>query len=79
VKEFKFHLVSWDKVCSPISEGGLGIWNLKTFNRAFLGKWLWRYMHEREAWWRVVVDAKFGGMGGGWCSRAPAGPHGVGL
>jgi hypothetical protein len=78
-EEFKFHLVSWAKVCSPISEGGLGIRNLRTFNRALLGKWLWRYVHEREAWWRVVVDAKFGSMGGGWCSRAPTGPHGVGL
>jgi hypothetical protein len=78
-EEFKFHLVSWAKVCSPISEGGLGIRNLRTFNRALLGKWLWRYVNEREARWRVVVDAKFGSMGGGWCSRAPTGPHGVGL
>jgi hypothetical protein len=38
--EFKFHLVKWCKVCSPISEGGLRIWNLRTFNKAFLGKWL---------------------------------------
>jgi hypothetical protein len=66
-------------VCSPISEGGLGIWNLRTFNRALLGKWLWRYVHEREAWWRIVVDAKFGSVGGGWCSLASNRPHGVGL
>jgi hypothetical protein len=77
--EFKFHLVNWSKVCSPISEGGLGIRNLRTFNKALLGKWLWRYAHEREAWWRIVVDAKFGSMRGGWCSRVPSGPHGVGL
>ena len=24
-EEFKYHLVSWDRVCSPIFEGGLGI------------------------------------------------------
>lgn len=24
-EEFKFHLVSWFKVCSPIFEGGLGV------------------------------------------------------
>jgi hypothetical protein len=24
-EEFKFHLVSWSKVCSPISEGGLEV------------------------------------------------------
>jgi hypothetical protein len=77
--EFKFHLVKWSKVCSPISEGGLGIRSLRTFNRALLGKWLWRYEHERGAWWRTVVDAKFGSVEGGWCSLAPSGPHGVGL
>jgi hypothetical protein len=28
-EEFKFHLVKWRKVCSPIREGGLGILNLR--------------------------------------------------
>jgi hypothetical protein len=71
--EFKFHLVNWSKVCSPISEGGLGIRNLRTFNRALLGKWLWRYVHEREAWWRIVVDAKFGSVGVGGVLLLPMG------
>jgi hypothetical protein len=31
-EEFKYHLVRWDKVCSPIAEGGLGMKNLRTFN-----------------------------------------------
>jgi hypothetical protein len=39
-EDFKYYLVSWSTVCSPISEGGLGIWNLRTFNKALLGKWL---------------------------------------
>jgi hypothetical protein len=49
------------------------------FNRALLGKWLWRYGLEREAWWRVVVDSKFGSSWGGWCSNEPLGAFGVGL
>jgi len=49
------------------------------FNRALLRKWLWRYVHEREAWWRVVVDSKFGSSWGGWCSIDSLGPYGVGL
>jgi hypothetical protein len=36
-EEFKFHLVNWAKVCSPISSGGLGIRNLRIFNMALLG------------------------------------------
>jgi hypothetical protein len=48
-EEFKYHLVSWLKVCTPISEGGLGFRNLLMFNRALLGKWLWRFGIERDA------------------------------
>jgi hypothetical protein len=59
-EEFKFYLVNWSKVCSPISNDGLGIRNLRIFNKALLGKWLWRYAHERGAWWKSVVDAKYG-------------------
>ena len=61
-EEFKYHLVSWSKVCSPVSVGGLGIRNLLMFNRALLGKWLWRYMHEIGALWRVVVDFKYSSL-----------------
>jgi hypothetical protein len=59
-EKFKFHLVSLSTVCSSISKGGLGIRNLRIFNQALLGKWLWRFAHEREALWRSVVDAKYG-------------------
>jgi hypothetical protein len=36
--EFKYHLVSWSKVCSLISEEGLGVRDLMVFNRALFGK-----------------------------------------
>jgi hypothetical protein len=78
-EEFKFHLVNWPKVCSPIREGGLGIRNLRCFNRALLGKWLWRYASEPEACWRKVVEAKYGSESRGWRSHVRAGPHRMGL
>jgi len=78
-EEFKYHLVSWSTVCFPISEGGLRIRNLRIFNQALLGKWLWRFAHEREALWRSVVDAKYGSTWAGWCSLDSHGSHGVGL
>ena len=49
-EEFKFHLVNWAKVCSPIREGGLCGRNLRCFNRALLGKWLWNFVSEPGAW-----------------------------
>ena len=37
---FKYPLVVWDKVCSPIEMGGLGIRNVVSFNQVLSGKWL---------------------------------------
>jgi hypothetical protein len=49
------------------------------FNCALLGKWLLRYGLERETWWKVAVDSKFGSSLGGWCSPKPFGAFEVGL
>ena len=77
--ESKFHLVSWTKICEPIWNGGLAIQDLRRFNRALLGKWLWSYGTEREALWRRVVDVKYGSMWGGCCSNVGRGSYGVSL
>ncbi len=42
-EEFKFHLVSWGQICTPIWYGGLAVYSLVTFNKSLLGKWLWRF------------------------------------
>jgi hypothetical protein len=77
--EGKMHLVGWDKVCSPSDEGGLGIQDIRRFNQALLGKWLWRFAHEEGAWWRSVLVAKYRLDWGGWCSGDISRSHGVGL
>ena len=59
-EETKFHLVSWSNICGPIQHGGLGVKDLQRFNKALLGKWLWRYGMDRAALWRQVVAAKYG-------------------
>ena len=56
----KTHLVRWDKVCAPLKNGGLRIRKLTTFNKALLGKWLWRFGIEETKLWRRVVALKFG-------------------
>lgn len=45
--------------------GELGIQNSSKFNQALLGKWLWPFTIEREAFWRLVVEAKYECMNGG--------------
>ena len=62
----KLHLVDWDKVCAPIVNGGLGIRKLITFNKALLGKWLWRFGKEEDRLWRRVVASKYGEEWRGW-------------
>ena len=76
--EPKFHLVNWSTVCTPLSSGGLGIRNLRTFNVALLGKWLCRFGQESDALWRQVIEVN-GCDWGGWCSSPFSGPHGVSL
>jgi hypothetical protein len=53
--------------------------NIRRFNQALLGKWLWRFAHEEGAWWRSVLVAKYGSNWGGWRSGVISGSHGVGL
>uniref|UniRef100_A0A7N2MU62 Reverse transcriptase zinc-binding domain-containing protein n=1 Tax=Quercus lobata TaxID=97700 RepID=A0A7N2MU62_QUELO len=67
------------RVCAPLKNGGLGVRKLTTFDKALLGKWLWRYGIEETRLWRRVVALKFGEEWGGWTSKLGRGVHGSGL
>ena len=43
-----------------MENGGLGVRKLTIFNKALLGKWLWRFGVEETRLWRRVVALKFG-------------------
>jgi hypothetical protein len=77
--EKKFHLVKWSQVCQPLKLGGLGFRNLTMFNKALLGKWLWRYGNEEDAFWRLLICSKYGNSHGGWTTTEVTRPHGVSL
>ena len=78
-EEFKFHLVSWGQICTPIQNGGLAVRSLVTINKSLLGKWLWRFGLERDALWRRVIVEKYGDEGGVWSTHLVSGPYGVSL
>ena len=40
------HQVNWKTICSLVPRGGLAIKNFMIFNKALLGKWLWRFGQE---------------------------------
>ena len=66
-------------MCAPTANGGLGIRKLTIFNKALLGKWLWRFGVEETRLWRRVVALKFGEEWGGWSSKLGKGVHECGL
>lgn len=48
-KERKIALVKWERVCEvKEEEGGLGVKDLKSFNLALLGRWVWRLLEGRN-------------------------------
>ena len=66
-------------MCQPLKSGGLGFRNLRLFNRVLLGKWLWRYENEVDAFWRKLIFSKYGNSHGDWTIREVLGPYGVSL
>jgi hypothetical protein len=73
------HLVNWDTVCSPVAYGGLGVRKLVPFNKALLGKWLWRFGMEESCLWRRAIATKYGVNEGGWSTKKIRDAHGCGL
>ena len=76
---FKHSLVAWEKVCSPLEMGGLGVRKLVHFNQALLGKLLWRFGQEGTHLWRRVIATKYGERQGGWNTKDCRKAHGCGL
>jgi len=51
--------VSWENICKPCEEGGLGIKNIRKFNFALMAKWKWRLMSEEEGKWKDILKSKY--------------------
>jgi len=48
-------------VCESGDVGGLGVINIKLFNVALLGKWIWRMGSSKDGLWKKVLESKYGG------------------
>lgn len=55
----KQHLISWEKVCLPKREGGLGIHLSKEMNISLLAKLGWRLLQNKESLWAKVLRKKY--------------------
>jgi hypothetical protein len=54
-------LVSWDKICRPKNQGGLGVLNLSVQNNALLIKNLHKFFNKRDIpWVNMIWDSYYG-------------------
>ncbi|KAG5589106.1 hypothetical protein H5410_039620 [Solanum commersonii] len=73
------HLVCRETVTAPKNWDGLGVKDLKVFNKALLGKWLWGFRVEVQSLWRGVIVDKHGEMEEGWRTTDIMLPFGCGV
>ncbi|CAN1245063.1 Putative ribonuclease H protein At1g65750 [Linum grandiflorum] len=55
----KPHLVSWDDVCRPKNQGGLGLRRAKELNDAYLIKLGWTLVSQPSVFWVRLLRAKY--------------------
>ncbi|XP_031108421.1 uncharacterized protein LOC116012890 [Ipomoea triloba] len=52
-------LITWDKICFPKEEGGLGIHDFKVWNTSFFSKVLWDIHSKRDSLWIRWVNSVY--------------------
>ncbi|XP_065637991.1 uncharacterized mitochondrial protein AtMg00310-like [Quercus suber] len=58
-RERKLAWISWEKLCAPKAEGGIGFRDLKAFNLAILAKQWWRMQQNPNSLVHRVLKAKY--------------------
>lgn len=53
------HWASWDKLCRPKGNGGMGFRKLHDFNLALLGKQVWRLLNKEDSLVYKVFKARY--------------------
>jgi len=60
----KIAWISWESICIPKEDGGLGVRRVGDFNTSLLGKWCWRMLSEKGGLWYRVLRSRYGEEGG---------------
>ncbi|KAJ4757665.1 RNA-directed DNA polymerase (reverse transcriptase)-related family protein [Rhynchospora pubera] len=51
--------IAWDKVCTPLEKGGLGVRNLNTVGEALFLKLVWALLSDEDKLWVQLCKAKY--------------------
>lgn len=71
-----YYLVNWKMSSSQSYQVDLELAIWKSTMNAFLMKWLWRYVKEEQAFWREVIQCKYG-QDNQWCTNEVTTLYGV--
>ncbi|XP_062089757.1 uncharacterized protein LOC133796303 [Humulus lupulus] len=63
--------VAWESICKPKKEGGLGFWNVKEWNIAAIGKYIWAIATKQDNLWIKWVHHVYLGEADWWSYEAP--------
>lgn len=55
----KFHPISWNRLCQPKKEGGLGLCSMRDLNSTFMMKAIWNSCSPPNALWKSFIRAKY--------------------
>nr|WMB96745.1 hypothetical protein [Solanum melongena] len=55
----KLHELSWDQVCLPKDQGGLGLRDTRKANFAFLAKLCWYIVKDKDCLWVELIKRKY--------------------
>ncbi|KAJ1690173.1 hypothetical protein LUZ63_014328 [Rhynchospora breviuscula] len=51
----KLVMVSWEKICTPKKQGGLGVLSFTEMNKALLARWLWCWISNKDNMWPTLA------------------------
>ena len=64
--------ISWESVCLPKKEGGLGLRRVKDSNDASVMKHIWNLFYRKDSLWVAWVQRIYHRQGSLWCAKIPS-------